>query len=68
VPDRHRDDIFYLEQLNGACHPNWKAAGSKDMYKRANERAREILAAHQVPPLSEDGETVIAEILAERVA
>jgi trimethylamine---corrinoid protein Co-methyltransferase len=44
----------------------WKAAGSKDMFTRANERAREILAEHEVPPLSDEAEKVIAEVLAER--
>ncbi len=49
-------------------YDSWKAAGSKDMYTRANERAQEILAEHKVPPLSEAAEAVIAEILAERAA
>jgi trimethylamine:corrinoid methyltransferase-like protein len=38
------------------------------MYTRANERAREILAEHEVTPLSEDAESVITEVLAERAA
>jgi len=44
----------------------WRDAGSKDMFTRANERAREILGEHEVPPLSDDAEKVIADVLAER--
>lgn len=46
----------------------WQAAGSKDMFTRANERAREILAKHQVPTLPEGAEALIAEILEARGA
>jgi len=38
------------------------------MTARANERAREILAEHEVPPLSEAAERVIAEVLKNRGA
>jgi trimethylamine--corrinoid protein Co-methyltransferase len=44
----------------------WEKAGSKDMFTRANERARKILAEHQTPPLSAETEAVFAEILVER--
>jgi trimethylamine--corrinoid protein Co-methyltransferase len=46
----------------------WQAAGSKDMFTRANDHARQILAEHEVPPLSDEAEKVIAEVLAERSA
>lgn len=44
----------------------WKEAGSKDMFMRANERARQILSTHQVPPLSGEAEKMIATVFAER--
>jgi trimethylamine--corrinoid protein Co-methyltransferase len=47
-------------------HDTWKNAGAKDMFTRANERARKILAEHQPPPLSDDAEAVFAQILEER--
>ena len=47
-------------------YDRWVAKGSKDMTTRATERAREILAEHQVPPLSEAAEKVIAEVLKAR--
>nr|MBC8248421.1 trimethylamine methyltransferase family protein [Anaerolineales bacterium] len=47
-------------------YDNWMEKGSKDMTTLANERAREILAEHEVPPLPEAVEEVIAEVLKER--
>jgi len=47
-------------------YDRWMKLGRKDMFTRANERAREILAGHKVPPLPEGAERVIAEVLAER--
>jgi trimethylamine--corrinoid protein Co-methyltransferase len=44
----------------------WEKAGSKDMFTRANERARKILAEHQVPSLPTEAESVFADILEER--
>jgi trimethylamine--corrinoid protein Co-methyltransferase len=46
----------------------WVKKGSKDMTTRANERARQILARHEVPPLPEAAEEAIAEVLKEREA
>ena len=54
--------------IDRSRYDSWKAAGAKDMYTRANERAREILAEHEVTPLSENSEAVITEVLAERAA
>jgi trimethylamine--corrinoid protein Co-methyltransferase len=47
-------------------HDAWVKAGSKDMFTRANERARKILAEHETKPLPQAAEDVFAEILAER--
>ncbi len=47
-------------------YDNWVEKGRQDMTARANERARQILAEHQVPPLPEAAEGVIAEVLKER--
>ncbi len=44
----------------------WESAGRKDMYTRAQERAREIIASHTAPALPDQVEKVIAEILEER--
>jgi trimethylamine--corrinoid protein Co-methyltransferase len=47
-------------------YDNWVAKGSKEMAVRANERARKILAEHDVPPLPEGVEGIIKEILQRR--
>jgi trimethylamine--corrinoid protein Co-methyltransferase len=49
-------------------YDGWVKRGSKDMTIRANERAREILAEHEVPALPPDAEQVIAEVLRQRAA
>ena len=47
-------------------YDRWVEEGRRDMTTRANERAREILAEHEVPPLPEAAEQVIAEVLKDR--
>ncbi|MBN1658731.1 MAG: trimethylamine methyltransferase family protein [Anaerolineae bacterium] len=54
------------ELIDRMRYDRWVKKGSKDMAARANERAQEILAKHEVPPLSEEAEAVIAEVLAGR--
>ena len=49
-------------------YDRWVKQGSKDMTTRANERAREILAQHEVPPLLPSAEEAIAEVLRRRSA
>ena len=46
----------------------WESAGSKDMFTRANERARKILDKHISAPLPGEAETLIGDILVERRA
>jgi trimethylamine--corrinoid protein Co-methyltransferase len=52
--------------IDRSRHDGWVNTGSKDMFTRANERARKILAEHKVPPLPDGAEGVVAEVLAER--
>ena len=52
--------------INRQRYDTWIESGSKGMFSRANEQAQKILNEHEVPPLSEDAEAVIAEILAKR--
>lgn len=49
-------------------YDRWVKQGSKDMAARANERAREILAEHEVPPLPPEAEKAIAEVIKQRPA
>ena len=66
--DNFRTSQWIPKMIDRSRYDSWITSGSKDMYTRANERAREILAEHQVTPLSETAEAVIAEVLAEREA
>jgi trimethylamine--corrinoid protein Co-methyltransferase len=54
--------------IDRSRYDRWVENGSKDMTVRANERARQILTDHKVPPLADDAERVIAQVLAERAA
>jgi trimethylamine--corrinoid protein Co-methyltransferase len=47
-------------------YDQWVQAGSKDMTTRANERTRQILDQHEVPPLPEAAEQLIAELIQKR--
>jgi trimethylamine--corrinoid protein Co-methyltransferase len=71
LADDHTLDNFRTAQwsprlLDRKQHDVWEAEGAKDMYTRANELVREILSKHEVPPLSEEAEKVIEEVLSER--
>jgi trimethylamine--corrinoid protein Co-methyltransferase len=47
-------------------YDSWKDGGAKDMFARANERVRELLREHKVPPVPPEAEAVFAEVVAER--
>jgi len=64
--DNWRWAQFRPDLIDRTRYDRWVNEGRKDMTARANERAREILAEHVVPPLSEAAEEVIAEVLAQR--
>ena len=54
------------EVIDRMRYDNWAKRGRKDMAARANERARKILAEHQVPPLPEAAEEAISRVLKRR--
>jgi len=56
------------ELMDRMRYDRWVKKGSQDMTARANEHAREIIAEHQVPPLPEEAEAAITEVLAKRAA
>jgi trimethylamine--corrinoid protein Co-methyltransferase len=71
IADDHTMENFRTAQwapsiLDRSQYDLWANASSKDISTRANERARQILSEHQVPPLPDDAEMVIAEIMEER--
>jgi trimethylamine--corrinoid protein Co-methyltransferase len=73
LADEHTMQNFRVAQwlpdlINRSRYDAWEKSGSKDMFARANERARAILAEHQAPALPEQAEAVFKEVLAERAA
>ncbi len=52
--------------IDRSRYDSWVDSGSKDMLKRANERAREILATHKAPPVPDEAEAVFTDVLSER--
>ncbi|MFO7743675.1 MAG: trimethylamine methyltransferase family protein, partial [Anaerolineae bacterium] len=59
---------WHPDLIDRERYDDWVEKGSKDMFTRANERARRILEEHEVPPLPEEAEGLIREILEERAA
>lgn len=73
LADEHTMDNFRTAQwlpelIDRRQYDVWENSGSKDMRARANERARAILAEHEVPELPKAAEQMIKEVLEERAA
>jgi trimethylamine--corrinoid protein Co-methyltransferase len=73
LADNHTLDNWRWAQWRPALidrtrYDRWVKQGSKDMVTRANERARQILEEHGVPPLPEKAENVISKVLRERAS
>jgi len=71
LADKHTMNNFRTAQwipglIDRRRHDAWVKMGSKDMFTRANERARKILAEHQTISLPQAAEDVFMDILAER--
>jgi trimethylamine--corrinoid protein Co-methyltransferase len=71
IADQHTFQHFKSAQwfphlLNRQNYDDWKKDGEKSYRQRANERAKKWLEEHQVPPLPDQAEAVIQEVLAER--
>jgi trimethylamine--corrinoid protein Co-methyltransferase len=51
--------------MNRESYENWTAGGSTDLHQRALQQARELVANHQSPPISEQARREIDEIIRE---
>lgn len=54
------------EAIDRNRYDRWIKDGSKDMYQRANARAKQVLAGVEPPPLADEVETTIQQVLSER--
>jgi len=71
IADKHTLQNFRTAQwmpklIDRSYFDNWTEDGARDLAARANARARDILAEHTVPPLPEEAEAAITDILEER--
>jgi trimethylamine--corrinoid protein Co-methyltransferase len=71
IADKHTLNNFrtaqWIPKINDRKYfDDWQEAGSMDMAARANQSAQEILSNHEVPTLSDEAESVIQDVLAER--
>jgi len=71
IADKHTFKHFKTAQwfpslLNRQNYDDWKEEGGKSYRQLANQRAKELIEEHDVPPLPKRAEAVIREILAER--
>jgi len=61
----HFESALFLPQLiDRARYDAWQEDGERDLYRRANDRAREILADHRLSP---EMDTALAEKIKQRV-
>lgn len=64
--DNWKDAQWFPRLFDRSRFDDWEAAGSKDLFERASEVARQLIRSHEVPPLDEAVEETFSEILAER--
>jgi trimethylamine--corrinoid protein Co-methyltransferase len=63
-----RDAQWHPSLIDRERYEDWVDKGSKDMFTRANERAKKLLEEHEVQALPEKAEATIQEILERRAA
>jgi len=58
--DHFETALFLPQLLDRGRFDTWQAEGERDLYRRSNERTRELLAAHTIVP--EKDETLLKQI------
>jgi trimethylamine---corrinoid protein Co-methyltransferase len=62
---RHMRETSQPDLMDRRVREDWEARGSTDVYQRAQDRAREILASHEPEPLPDDVRQRIRKIVAD---
>lgn len=66
--DNWREAQWHADMMDRTRYDDWVEQGCQDMFTRANQRAKMLLAEHEVPSLPAEAEVVIEETLERRVA
>lgn len=66
--DHIRTEHYLPRLFDRSTYDNWKERGEKDIREVAREKAREILATHQVPPLPQEVQDELKSILSRAEA
>jgi len=71
VADKHtfqhfKEAQWFPKLLDRQNYDDWQKEGEQNLSQRANERAKNLLAEHTVPPLPDHAQAVIEDVLAER--
>lgn len=61
-----REAFIAPEMLDYLSHEQWKAVGSKSMDQRCREKASEILASHEAPPIDPALKAAVDAFVAKR--
>jgi trimethylamine--corrinoid protein Co-methyltransferase len=61
--DHIRTEHYLPRLFDRSTYDTWEAAGAKDIREVARERAREILATHQVEPLPQEVQDELLSII-----
>jgi len=60
----YRREFWFPKLMDRSNYGDWVEAGRKMLSDRVNDRLKNILATHTVPPLSKESQETIREILA----
>ena len=60
-----RENQFDTRLFDHQMRETWEAAGGKDLYERAREKAIDILENHQPQPLPEGTDKLFEEVISE---
>jgi trimethylamine---corrinoid protein Co-methyltransferase len=61
----HFSELIQPRIMNRENYDNWSANGRTDVHQRALQRARELVANHHPPPISDQAQKEIDEIIRE---
>ena len=65
---RYRSECYFPELADRSNVENWEARGAMTMGQRIEQRVKEILGSHEVPPLADEVVAQFDEVLSAAVA